>query len=121
MTPYEHAARPARFSATQRTVDGVRVVMLHGEIDHDVKDAFTRALSAGDDTRRQRTVADLSQVTFMDSSGINVLLAVFQQASGSGGWVRIAGARQPVLRMLELVGVDAVIPCHPTVEEALAD
>ncbi|MFI8207339.1 STAS domain-containing protein [Streptomyces sp. NPDC085937] len=45
---------------------------LAGEIDHDVKDILGQALSVGDDVR-PRIVADLSEVTFLDSSGINIL------------------------------------------------
>ncbi|MEV2215056.1 anti-sigma factor antagonist, partial [Streptomyces sp. NPDC050997] len=32
---------------------------------------------------------------------------------------RIARAQNPVLRVLQLVGLDQVIPCHPTVEQAI--
>ncbi|MEW2463384.1 STAS domain-containing protein [Microbacterium sp. NPDC047426] len=65
-------------------------------------------------------MADLSGVTFLDSSGINVIVTAFQQVSGVDGWLRIAGAQESVLRMLQLVGVDAIIDCHPTAEQAVA-
>jgi anti-anti-sigma factor len=64
-------------------------------------------------------VVDLSGVTFMDSSGINVLIAAHQSMSAAQGWLRIAGAQESVLRTLQLVGLDQVIGCHPTVEQAL--
>ncbi|MEV6117646.1 STAS domain-containing protein [Streptomyces sp. NPDC052109] len=66
-----------------------------------------------------RILADLSGVTFMDSTGINVLIATHRQASEAQGWLRIAGARPSVLRVLQLVGVDALISCHPTVDQAI--
>jgi stage II sporulation protein AA (anti-sigma F factor antagonist) len=78
-------------------------VTVRGEIDHDVTDAFGQALQAGRDTGL-RTVADLSGVTFMDSSGINVLVAAHQQLTDAGGWLRIAAAQEPVLRILRIVG-----------------
>ncbi|GAA2768508.1 hypothetical protein GCM10010103_75500 [Streptomyces paradoxus] len=55
----------------------------------------------------------------MDSSGINVFVAAYQQARDTGGWVRIAGAQESVLRVLHLTGVDALIPCHSNTEQAL--
>ncbi len=64
-------------------------------------------------------MADLSGVTFMDSSGINVFVAAYQQVSGVQGWLRIAGAQESVLRVLQMVGIDTLIPCHPTLEQAL--
>ncbi|MFF7206135.1 hypothetical protein [Streptomyces sp. NPDC008141] len=35
------------------------------------------------------------------------------------GWVRIAGAQKPVLHLLTLVGIDALITCHRSIEQAL--
>ncbi|MEV5439548.1 STAS domain-containing protein [Streptomyces sp. NPDC052682] len=119
MSHIENADRPARFSAEHRMVEGIRVVALRGEIDHDVRAVLSEVLRVEHDAAAPRVVADLSEVTFMDSSGINVFVSAHQQVRDAGGWVRIAGAQEPVLRVLQLVGVDAVIPCHPTVEQAL--
>ncbi|MEV1068093.1 STAS domain-containing protein [Streptomyces sp. NPDC050263] len=104
-------------SIVHTTVDGIRVVTLRGEIDHAVKDMLSEALLSCDGAAPLRTVADLSGVTFMDSSGSNV--AVHQAASDDQGWVRIAGAQESVLRLLEIVGLDEVIGCHPAVDQAL--
>ncbi|MFF1547035.1 STAS domain-containing protein [Streptomyces sp. NPDC058291] len=112
--------RPGRFSVRPEVVDGIVVVTVHGEIDHDVKDVLGQALTPQDDTTPPRLVADLSGVTFMDSSGINVFVAAHLRASRAQGWLRIAGAQESVVRLLQMVGVDTVIPCHPTVEHALA-
>ncbi|MFF4985495.1 STAS domain-containing protein [Streptomyces sp. NPDC001046] len=119
MTHTPQAVPPRRLDAEHREVDGVRVVTFRGEIDHDVRDQFNRALLGGDGPVPVRIIADLSGVTFLDSSGINVLIDVFQQTSGAGGWVCIAGAHGPVLHVLELIGIDAVIDCYPTTQQAL--
>ena len=120
MTDNQKADRPDRLFVERKVVDGIRVVTVQGEIDHDVKDVLSEALMSEDGTAAPpRIVADLSGVTFMDSSGINVFIAAYQQVSGAQGWLRIADAQEPVLRVLALVGVDALIPCHPTVEQAL--
>ncbi|MFF5650774.1 STAS domain-containing protein [Streptomyces collinus] len=116
----ESAHRPERLSVEQRMVEGIRVVSLRGEIDHDVQDVLSQALLGESAAGPSRIVADLSEVTFMDSSGINVFVAAYQQVSDADGWVRIAGAQESVLRVLHLVGVDTLIPCHPTTEQALA-
>ncbi|MFJ9026733.1 hypothetical protein ACIRPU_43385 [Streptomyces sp. NPDC102259] len=39
--------------------------------------------------------------------------------SDAQGWLRLAGAQEPVVHVLQLVGIDAIIDCRPTVEEAL--
>jgi anti-anti-sigma factor len=115
-----HGAAPSRrLSIDHATLDGIRVVVLRGEIDHTAKEHFTQALLAFDGTGPARTVLDFSDVTFMDSSGINVLVAAHQAANSTQGWVRIAGAGGAVRRILHIVGVDQVIECHPTIEQAL--
>ncbi|MEU5635245.1 STAS domain-containing protein [Streptomyces rishiriensis] len=111
--------RPHHLSVQPAVVDGVLVVTVEGEIDHDVKDVLSYALLSDDGAPPPRIVADLSGVTFMDSSGINVFVTAHRRVSGAQGWLRIAGAQESVVRLLQLVGVDEIIPCHPTVEEAL--
>ncbi|MFB7934073.1 MULTISPECIES: STAS domain-containing protein [Streptomyces] len=120
MTDNQGTDRPDRLSIEHSTVDGIRVVTLRGEIDHGVKDALQHALSPGDDEGAPRIVADLSGVTFIDSSGINVFIHIHQRADAAQGWLRLAGIRGPVMRVVQLVGLDAVVACHDTVEEALA-
>ncbi|MFI7501645.1 STAS domain-containing protein [Streptomyces sp. NPDC049687] len=121
MTDIEKKDRPERLTVEEHPVDGIRVVTVRGEIDHDVKDVLGDVLLSYDGaTPPLRTVVDLSGVTFMDSSGINVFVAAHRQVSGAEGWLRIAAAQESVLRLLQLVGVDDFISCHPTVEQALS-
>ncbi|MET9932736.1 MULTISPECIES: STAS domain-containing protein [unclassified Streptomyces] len=118
MTSNDKADRPARLSSAHRVAGGVRVATLRGEIDHDEQDTLREALlPAGEPVLP--IVADMSGVTFLDSSGINTLLTVHQQVCDVQGRLRIAAPTDNVRRVLALVGVDAVIPCHRTVEDAL--
>ncbi|MFD5129730.1 STAS domain-containing protein [Streptomyces olindensis] len=123
MTRTEQADRPDHFSVEERVVDGVRVVTVRGEIDHDVQDKLRKALLGKDDEPvPARIVADLTAVTFMDSSGLNVFVATHQHVSTTSdavGWVRIAGAQDSVMRVLQMTGVDRIIGCYPTTEQAL--
>ncbi|MFE7838754.1 STAS domain-containing protein [Streptomyces sp. NPDC057474] len=54
------------------------MVTLRGETDHAVTNELTEALLSYNGATPPRTVVDLSGVTFMDSSGINVLIAAHQ-------------------------------------------
>ncbi|MET8082249.1 STAS domain-containing protein [Streptomyces sp. NPDC005303] len=124
MTDISPTGRPERLYIAHSTVDGIRVVTLRGDIDHDVKDLLTAALLPEDDTddgQAPRIVADLSDVTFLDSTGINVFVQVHHRVSAARGWLRLAAAREPVTRVVQLVGLDSVIDCHPTLEQALND
>ncbi|MFF0033878.1 STAS domain-containing protein [Streptomyces avermitilis] len=119
MTDTHEAARPG-LSTDHQAVDGIRIVVLRGEIDHANRDSLHEALLTPEGEAEPRTVADFRDVTFMDSSGINVLITAHRAAQDAGGWLRLAGVQEPVQRVLALVGIDTLIPCHSTLEEALA-
>jgi anti-anti-sigma factor len=109
-----------RLSVTRTvTGDGITVLALRGEIDFNTGSAIHRALLTSDGEAAPRTVVDLSEVTFMDSSGINALIGAHRDAIAAQGWVRLAGPTTSVLRVLQIVGVDTVITCYPTLQQAL--
>ncbi|MEU0231179.1 MULTISPECIES: STAS domain-containing protein [unclassified Streptomyces] len=93
---------------------------LQGEIDHTAKDTLTDILVPRNEAAVPlRVVADLTGVTFMDSSGINALILAHQHLTAQQGGLRITGAQEAVGCVLGLIGVDTVIPCHPVLEDAL--
>ncbi|MFF0561808.1 STAS domain-containing protein [Streptomyces sp. NPDC004266] len=61
----------------------------------------------------------MESVTFLDSSGLNILTSVHRHVSEAHGWLRIAGARGAAQRVLSLAGPGTVIPCNPAVGDAL--
>ncbi|MFG3547339.1 STAS domain-containing protein [Streptomyces sp. NPDC047725] len=119
MADIEGAAVPERLLITRTTTGGgVCVVTLAGEVDLDGSGQLGDVLLSCVRTA-PGTVVDLSEVGFLDSSGINVLISAHRAAEARGVRLRLAAPRRAVLRVLQLVGVDTLIPCHPTVEEAL--
>ncbi|MFI8194808.1 STAS domain-containing protein [Streptomyces sp. NPDC085946] len=112
-------AGPVGGLAVAATVtDGIRVVTVAGEIDHHTGDRLRDALDITG-TVRPRIVIDMRQVTFLDSSGINILIAAHQNITQAGGWLRLAGLTDSVQHVLQLVGVDEVIDCRDTLRHAL--
>lgn len=122
MSSNDKAEGTVRLSVAHRAVGDVRVVALQGEIDHTTRGVLEEALMGqGGIAAPPRIVADLQGVTFMDSSGLNVFISAHRDVSEAGGWLRIAAAQTAVQRVLSLVGVDTVVDCHPSVEQALGD
>ncbi|MBL1104245.1 STAS domain-containing protein [Streptomyces sp. 5-8] len=113
-------AEPEGLSVIRSTVDGVAVVTVTGEVDHHTSGVLRDAIAPAHPTPGARTVADLSGVPFMDSSGINVLIAG-HQAHAPAGWLRLAGVQRSVLRTLEIVGLTPLIACYPSVRDAIED
>ena len=119
MTNNRRAQRPGGLTITSALVDGIRVITVRGEIDHYTGDPLRQALSLAEGTAVPRTVVDLGGVTFMDSSGINILINALHAVLDADGWLRLAGPTEAVLRTLQLVGVDQVIDCYPNLRDAL--
>ncbi|MGC4985881.1 STAS domain-containing protein [Streptomyces sp. DT193] len=115
---HDTAGQPARLSITQTVTAGIRVLSLTGEVDADNVDTLRQALRMEEDSG-PLTVLDLGAVTFMDSSAISVLAGAHRDAEAAGGWIRMAALTQPVQRVVEIVGLDTVIACYPTLAQAL--
>ncbi|MFE2416399.1 STAS domain-containing protein [Streptomyces hokutonensis] len=120
MVDTEQPGQPGQLTVRTDFVDGTVVVALAGEIDHQTAGPLREALDlpAGG---ASHVVLDLREVSFMDSSGINIILAVHQTLAQADGWLRLAGTTPAVQRVIQLVGIDGVIDCYPTVQQAIAD
>lgn len=97
--------------------DGVVVIAPHGELDFDTVAPLDDALNAQDPA--SHVVIDMRAVTFMDSSGINVLLAAYQTLTKKGGRLSLAAPSGPVLHTLRIVGVDTLLNCHSSLDSAV--
>ncbi|MFG3013550.1 STAS domain-containing protein [Streptomyces cinerochromogenes] len=120
MSETERAHGPELLTVVHTATDGITVLTAVGEIDHTSTSPLAEALKVHVPGSAPRVVVDLRHVTFMDSSGINVFLAARRDLLEAGGWLRLAGAQDSVMRTLQIVGVDAVLPCYPSLREAIA-
>lgn len=68
---------------------------------------------------RPRVIVDLSQVSFIDSTGIGVLVGALKRARESAGDLIIVGAKDRVHRIFEITGLLGALPLAENVEEAV--
>ncbi|MEV0459723.1 STAS domain-containing protein [Catellatospora methionotrophica] len=85
------------------------VVAVSGEIDlavrEDLLNTLHHAIHAIHATAATAVVVDLSRVTFMDSTGLHVLLTSHKSALGSGVGFSVVGATGLVHRLLAVTGM----------------
>jgi anti-anti-sigma factor len=86
------------------------VVTARGDIDVVSAPSLCLELAAALATHRE-VALDLSQVTFMDCSGLRALVHARNLADERGGRLVVRGAGAPVLRLLRLTGLDRRL--HP--------
>ena len=73
-----------------------------------------------DGEKPKRLIVDLSQVPYIDSSGIAVLIGALQSLELEGGVFMIAGAREGVRMIFESAKLDQYFRLFPDVEAATA-
>ncbi|MBT2234340.1 MULTISPECIES: STAS domain-containing protein [Nonomuraea] len=66
-------------------------------------------------------VLDLQQLSFMDSSGLSVLIEAWRLATGEGGGVSLAAPQAPVARILRTTGLDRRIKVYSDVDTAVGE
>ena len=83
---------------------------LEGELDHPAAQKVRRALEEAirDPAVRQMTM-DLSGLTFIDSSGIGVLLGRDTTLAARGGWLKVEKAGPGVERIMQMAGLFSVL------------
>ncbi len=81
-----------------------------------LRDTLLEVLNAG----ALGLVVDMTTTTFCDSAGITALTRAARRAAASDAVMRLAVTTQPVLRVLNLVGIDRLIDIYPTVSAARA-
>lgn len=105
-----------------RVIGRVLVVSISGELDLNTAPSFREAVEKQLDTNPDITdiLLIMRDVTFIDSSGLGVILGRYKRLRPHGGNVVIAGPSQQVRKALELSGLAGIISICDTEDEAWA-
>lgn len=105
-----------RFSKEGNTL----IIGLNGELDHHSAEEVRNKIDDRIDRDKiNKLILDFSGVTFMDSSGIGVVIGRYKKLNMRDGVVCIAEINNNVKRVFELSGLFKIIKAYNTVEEAL--
>ncbi len=99
--------------------EGRLTLFLKGELDHHEAAAALKSMTRTlDDYLPRECVIDMSGLTFMDSSGIALILKMHRLMAETGGraWVENAG-RQP-LKVIDASGIDRLVKITTVAEES---
>ncbi len=96
------------------------VLPLDGEIDLHVSPGIASSLKAIIDAKPKKVVVDLARVSYIDSSGLAVLIEGMQNVAGYGGLFSLAGLQETVRPIFEIARLDQVFRIFPDVDSALA-
>ena len=99
----------------------VTVARLTGEIDLANAASLGTTLAGAVTNTAPGLVVDLSAVSYFDSAGIRLLFDLAGRLSGRGQRLHaVVDPSSRIAYMLSIVDLETIVPCHPTVEAAVA-
>ncbi|RYD83486.1 MAG: anti-sigma factor antagonist [Verrucomicrobiaceae bacterium] len=94
------------------------IIRLAGEIDLCSVPELRNALELMAELHRPMLLIDLSGVTFLDSSGLSILIDYWRRTQENGSKFVVVGAAGEVLEIFRLTNLDQFIPLFATEREA---
>ena len=99
---------------------GWTVVVARGELDAYTAPSLRADLHKVITGGNTRVIVDLTQVPFVDASGLGVLVGALAKVRRAGGELRLVGQRR-LSRLLEIAWLHHALPLFPSSDAAVAD
>jgi len=99
--------------------DGITRITLDGRFDLQGAKEIDQKLVAATSTGTAAVVIDLSLVSFIGSIGIHALIAAAKSQAARGGRVVLVRPEPMVGKVLEISGLEKVVPVYDDLEAAL--
>ena len=90
--------------------NGTLTVVLTGEIDHHCAKQYIQSITAKIEAYSPRIcILDFNEVTFMDFSGIAVVINALRNMSKIDGELELSGLRQQPMKVFRTSGIDKLV------------
>lgn len=96
--------------------DGLLTVALTGEIDHHCAKSYISAITAKIEAYNPQTcILDFQEVSFMDSSGIAVVINALRSVTRIQGKLVLSGLNTQPMKVFRASGIDKLVEIKETV------
>lgn len=96
------------------------IVRLKGELDHHTSTVFREAIEKElEKNVVQNIILNFNNLTFMDSSGIGVILGRYKKVKDRGGSIVFCGVNKNIEKLLQMGGLLSIIPAYKNENDAL--
>ena len=96
------------------------LVKIEGELDHHIAEKIKTAVDEKiRSTNAVNIIFDFTELSFMDSSGLGVIMGRYKKVRTLGGKILIYGVNAGILRIMEMSGIDKIIKLTPSYEKAI--
>lgn len=103
-----------------RHLPGASLISVAGEVDANTSAELETYI---DQVRRrldEHLIFEMSRLSFLDSSGLAVLLAAATLARAHGAGVHLVAPQPRIIRLLEITGTSQALTRHDNAEQAVA-
>jgi anti-sigma B factor antagonist len=101
--------------------DGLRLISLTGRLmQREQAETLIGEFGMLLDNGENRLLLDLSELEYVNSSGLNLIIGMLTRARNAGGDLAICGVSAKVRELLIMTRLDSVFRIHGSVEEATA-
>jgi len=108
-------------AVARESIDGASVLSVRGEVDVYSAPALSENLSQLLDEGITAIVVDLSEVAFLDSTGLGALIGARSATEEAGGTLAIVCTNDRILKLFTITGLDSVFRIFPAVPDAIAE
>lgn len=96
------------------------IIKITGEIDHHTSEMIRDKIDKEFKRNNAKNIIfDFSEINFMDSSGIGVIMGRYKSADQLGGKIAIAGANPSLNRIFNISGLYKIVNLYDNVEKAI--
>lgn len=100
--------------------DQIKIVHLSGPLDSMTHDQLREQLEALFLRARARVVLDCEHLTYANSRGLTLLIHFYRISAVHLSFLGIAALNPRIIKSVELLGMDRLVPLYDTVAAALA-
>lgn len=93
------------------------LITVSGEVDLATSPDLDVAIIAAIDAGAASVVIDLSDVSFMDSSGLGVIVRALKRCREAENDLDLVITNERVLKVFGITGLDQVIPIHASIQD----
>ena len=109
---------PLKIEVEER--EGIKILHLYGPLDSMTHDQLRDRLESLFSHPRTRVVLDCEHLSYANSRGLTLLVHFYRVSAVNLSFLGIAALHARIIKSVELLGMDKLVPLYNSIEEAMA-
>lgn len=105
-----------KFYITKKLTAEHITISLHGELDLSVAMELQADIDCYVKQSKRALILDMQQLTYIDSTGIGMLIQILKQRDAIGGKLKVVHVPERIMRLFDITGITQ----HLDIEDSLA-